>query len=255
MKLHVLGCSAVELPNSRLSSFLIDDKLLLDAGTIGSVLDENQQMKIKHILLTHAHLDHIKDLPFFADYISMNNKKHHVTVISIPEVIHALKANLFNDVMWPDFTKMPTSRNPIIKLKSITTEKTIKINGYKVTAYSVNHSVPAVGYVIENNEGEKLFYMGDTGPNKVLWNSLNGERINSIIIEVSLPNRHKNIALKTGHLTPELFKSEIDKMVSAPVNIYITHTKPIYKKKVQEELRKLNIKNMKLLQDGDVYEI
>jgi ribonuclease BN (tRNA processing enzyme) len=255
MKLHVLGCSAVELPNSRLSSFLIDDTILLDAGSIGSVLDEKQQLKIKHILLTHAHLDHIKDLPFFADYLSMSNKKTSITVISIPEVIHALRSNLFNDVVWPDFTKLPSSRNPVIKLQSITTEKTVKINGYKVTAYNVNHSVPAVGYMIENKTGDKLLYTGDTGPNAAIWKSQNGGKLHSVIIEVTLPDRYKNIALKTGHLTPGLLQSELDKMTERPANIYVTHTKPVYRQRVHQELKKLNIKNMKILQDGDVYEI
>jgi ribonuclease BN (tRNA processing enzyme) len=255
MKLHVLGCSAVELPNSRLSSFLIDGRLLLDAGTIGSVLDEKEQLKIKHILLTHAHLDHIKDLPFFADNIAMNNRSHQVTVISIPEVIHALRANLFNDVVWPDFTKMPSPRAPIIRLESITPNRTIKVNGYRVTAHLVNHSVPAVGYVIENTSGEKLLYMGDTGPNEELWKSLNGKHMSGIIIEVSLPTSLRNIALKTGHLTPGLLVKELGKMRTAPDTIYITHAKPMYRKKVQEELKKLDIKNMKILRDGDVYEI
>jgi ribonuclease BN (tRNA processing enzyme) len=255
MKLHVLGCSAAELPDSSLSSFLIDDKLLLDAGTIGSVLDESSQLRIKHILLTHAHLDHIKALPFLADNISMSNKRHQITVISISEVIHALKTNLFNNVVWPDFTKMPSSRDPIIKLKSITAEKTMKVDGYKVTAYRVNHSVPAVGYVLENKTEEKLLYMGDSGPNEAIWKSLNGNHMYGLIIEVSLPTSHRNIALKSGHLTPGLLTEELGKMIALPDNIYITHAKPMYKKKVQEELQKLNIKNMRLLKDGDVYEI
>jgi cAMP phosphodiesterase len=111
MKIMVLGCSAVELPNSNLTSFLIDGKLLLDAGTIGSALDESAQWKIKYVLLTHAHLDHIKDIPFFADNISMHNINHSVTVMSIPSVIRALKKHLFNDVVWPDFTKIPSPEN------------------------------------------------------------------------------------------------------------------------------------------------
>jgi cAMP phosphodiesterase len=255
MKLHVLGCSAVELPNSRLSSFLVDGKLLLDAGTIGSVLDEQQQLKIKHILLTHAHLDHIKDLPFLADNIAMNNQRHQVTVISIPEVIDALRANLFNDVVWPDFTKVPSSRAPIIRLESITPNRTIKVDGYRVTAHLVNHSVPAVGYVIENASGQKLLYMGDTGPNEEIWESLNGDHLSGVIIEVSLPTIRRSIALKTGHLTPGLLVKELDKMGTVPDTIYITHSKPMYKKKVQEELKKLDIKNMKIMRDGDIYEI
>lgn len=255
MKMQVLGCSAAELPGSRLSSFLIDEKILLDAGTIGSVLDESEQWKIKHVLLTHAHLDHIKDLPFFADNISINNKKQHVTVISIPKVIHALKSNLFNDVVWPDFTKIPTAENPIIRLESIETEKTFRVDGYKITAYNVNHTVPAVGYVIDDKRGRKLLYTGDTGPNKTIWNSFNDAHIHGIIIEVSLPNRYKNIALETGHLTPGLLKTELDMMLNLPDTIFITHTKPAYKKRVREELENLNINNIKILRDGEIHEI
>jgi cAMP phosphodiesterase len=255
MQIQVLGCSAVELPNSKLTGFLIDQKMLLDAGTIGTVLDESQQWKIDYVLLTHAHLDHIKDLPFFADNISISNEEKHVTVIGIPEVVHALKSYLFNDIVWPDFTRIPTSEDPIIRLESIDTEKTIEVDGYKVTAYKVNHPVPAVGYVIEDKNGKKLLYMGDTGPNETIWNSLDGTRINGAIIEVSLPNRYKDKALLTGHLTPELLESELHKMTTLPDTVYVTHAKPVYKKTVREELKKLDINNMKILRDGDIYEI
>jgi len=255
MKIQILGCSAIELLNSRLPGFLIDNKILLDAGTIGTILDKNQQCKIKHILLTHAHLDHIKNLPFFADNISTGNNKHHVTVMSIPKVIRALKNNIFNDIVWPDFTKIPTAENPNIRLKSIDTEKTIIVDGYKITAYKVNHTVPSVGYVIEDKRGRKLLYTGDTGPNETIWNSLSSTRLHGIIIEVSLPNRYKNMALKTGHLTPGLLKLELEKMISLPDNIYISHNKPAYKKSVQEELKNLNIDNMKILKDGEILEI
>jgi ribonuclease BN (tRNA processing enzyme) len=255
MKIQVLGCSAAELPDSKLSSFLIDEKVLLDAGTIGTVLDEDQQWKIKNVLLTHAHLDHIKDLPFFADNISIRNIKHQVMVMSISKVIHALKSNLFNGVVWPDFTKIPTAENPIIRLKTIDVEKTVRVNSYDVTAYTVNHTVPAVGYVIEDKRGRKLLYTGDTGPNETIWNSLNRTHLHGMIIEVSLPNRYKNLALKTGHLTPELLRLELEKMRRLPEAIYISHYKPAYKKKVQEELNKLNISNLKVLKEGEIHEI
>ncbi len=255
MKIQVLGCSAAELPNSRLSSFLVDGKILLDAGTIGTVLNESEQWKIRHILITHAHLDHIKDIPFFADNISMKNKRHNVTVMGIPYVIRALKHNLFNNVVWPDFTKIPTPENPIIILKNIDIGKTFGIDSYKVTAYKVNHTVPAVGYIIEDKRGKRLLYMGDTGPNVTIWNSLKGTKIHALIMEASLPNRFENTALKTGHLTPKLLKLELNKMTNLPEIIYITHCKPAYRDNVKEELKKLDIKNIKIIKDGDMYEL
>jgi ribonuclease BN (tRNA processing enzyme) len=255
MKVQVLGCSATELPKSNLTSFLIDGKILLDAGTISSALDERDQWKIKHVLITHAHLDHIKDLPFFADNISIHNKRHQVTVMSIPEVIRAIKQNLLNDVVWPDFTKIPNAKKPIIKFNTISIGKSFKINSYRITAYRVNHTVPAIAFLLEDKKNKTLLYVGDAGPNDALWELLDKKKINGLIIEVSLPDSFKNTALQTGHLTPQLFVLELKKLKYLPERIFVSHCKPIYKKRIKEELRRLKMKNIQILNDGVALEI
>lgn len=254
MRIQVLGCSATELPDANLSSFLIDQEILLDAGTIGEMLHEKEQRKITHILITHAHLDHIKDLPFLADNLSMNGRDHSVTVMSIPDVNRALRQNLLNNVLWPDFTKIPSPKNPIIRLKDIITEKSFKINGYNITAHAVNHNVPAVGYLIEDKSSRRLFYTGDTGPSDSLW-TLMDKKLHGLIIEVSFPDRFKSMALKSGHLTPKLLYSELKKMGLLPEMIYISHCKPRYCKSIRDELKALPVKNIKMLKDGEVLEI
>lgn len=238
-----------------MTSFLLDDRLLLDAGTIGAALDDTTQAKIRNILLTHAHLDHIKDLPFFADFIIQSNTHQHITVFSIPEVIDSLKKHLFNDILWPDFTKIPSADDPVVRLRAIRPGELFSVDGYKVTAYHVIHTAPAVGYLIEDTQGTRLLYLGDSGPNDALWNSLNGTQLNGIIIEASMPDRLEGLALMAGHLTPGLLKKEIDKMSTRPGTFYVTHAKPFHRDKVTEELIKLNISNMKILEDGQVYEI
>lgn len=257
MKITVLGCSAVELPHARLTSFLIDDNLLLDAGTIGTALNKNQQGKIHNILLSHAHFDHIKDLMFFVDDMGINDNGRNVAVMSIPEVINALKIHVFNNIIWPDFTRLPTPENPIMRLESINTDVDFRVDGYVITAYKVNHTVPAVAYVIENKKGKRLLYMGDSGPNETTWKAFNDMemQLDGAIIGVSLPNKCRNKAILTGHLTPELLKIELDKMKNLPLNLYITHAKPIYKEAIREELFRLNISNLKILNDGDIHEI
>jgi ribonuclease BN (tRNA processing enzyme) len=254
MRVQVLGCSATELPDANLSSFLIDQKILLDAGTIGEMLHEKEQRKIKHILITHAHLDHIKDLPFFADNMSMNDRNHSVTVMSIPSVNRALRQNLLNNVLWPDFTKIPSPKKPIIRLKDIIAEKSFKINGYIITAHAVNHNVPAVGYLIEDKNSKRLFYTGDTGTSDSLWKFID-KKLHGLIIEVSFPERFKSVALKSGHLTPKLLYSELKKMDSLPEMIYITHCKPRYCRRIRDELEALPVKNIRMLKDGEVLEI
>lgn len=255
MRIRVIGCSAVELPNSNLSSFLIDGKILLDAGTIGAALGQSEQWKIKHVLITHAHLDHIRDLPFFADNISINNRKHQVTVMSIPQVIQALKHNLLNNTVWPDFTKIPSPEHPILRLENVVPGKPFTIDGYNITAHKVNHAVPAVGYLLEDKKGKRLLYMGDAGPSDAIWKSLSNKKIHSLIIEVSFPERFKALALKTGHLTPALLGAELKKLGELPDSIFITHCKPHYRKKVAQELKKLGLNNIEILKDGALIEL
>jgi ribonuclease BN (tRNA processing enzyme) len=255
MKLQVLGCSAVELPKLNLPSFLVDDRILLDAGTIGSFLDEKRQWKIRHVLITHAHLDHIKDLPFFADNILSNKKRFHVTVISVPEVVRALRQYIFNDTVWPDFTRIPTTDNPIIRFRNIKTEKAFTIDGYTITAHEVSHAVPAVGYLIEDKKGKRLLYTGDSGPTDTIWDSLSQTRIHALITEVSFPNRLRKVALRTGHLTPGLLNEEMKKTKTIPDNILITHFKPLYSKSIREELRKLPCSKIRILKDGETFRL
>lgn len=254
MKIKVLGCSAAELPDANLSSFLVDNKLLLDAGTIGEVLDEQAQWKIKNVLITHSHLDHIKDLPFLADNISINNRLQGVNVISIPPVNSALKQNIFNGIIWPDFTKIPSAGKPIIKLRNISTNKAFTVNGYRIIAYNVNHPVPTIGYLIEDKKGKRLLYFGDTGPSDIIWQALK-QKVHGLIIEVSLPNRFRNMAMESGHLTPNLFAAELKKIKYMPDKIFITHCKPRYRDRIKKELKKLKINNIRILKDGALLEI
>ncbi|MEW6214236.1 MAG: 3',5'-cyclic-nucleotide phosphodiesterase [Nitrospirota bacterium] len=253
MKLKVLGSSGAELQGYHLPAFLLDRCLLLDAGTIGASLNEAEQWKIRVILLTHSHLDHIRGIPFLADNILLRNKRHDVTVISIQPVLDALKNNLLNNTIWPDFTEIPDTKNPVLKLKTIAPVQAFSVCGYKIVAYGVNHSVPAVGYIITNMRGKRLLYTGDTGPTDTIWKAAKG--INCAIIEVSFPNRMEEVAIKTGHLTPGLLMKEINKMENLPEKILITHPKPQYFKQIKMEIEALHVNNIEILKDGEMYEI
>jgi ribonuclease BN (tRNA processing enzyme) len=175
--------------------------------------------------------------------------------MSASKVIRVLKQNIFNGIVWPDFTRIPSPARPIIKLKSIDTGKKYRIDGYKVTALKVNHAVPAVGYLIEDRRGKRLLYTGDSGPSRGIRDCLKNTVIHALIIETSLPNRFKGLALKTGHMTPKLLEAELKKIKGLPDRIFITHCKPRYKKSVRDELKKLNISNIKILTDGDVLKL
>lgn len=259
MKIKVLGCSGAEMPNFRLPAFLIDERMLLDAGTISASLNENSQSKITHILITHAHLDHIRGIPPLADNMLVKNQKPKITLVGIKEVLNTLKENLLNNSIWPDFTSIPNPKEPVLRLKTIEIGKNYKINGYSIIAEKVTHSVPAVGYIIKDSKGKKLIYTGDTGPAIDLWKRANIEaqttEINGAIIEVTFPNSMRDLAIKTGHLTPALLFDELKKLKQLPKKIFITHPKPQFSDIIVTELRSLNIKQITMLKEGKTYVI
>jgi len=255
MKIRVLGCSGAEFPGHNPPGFLLDDEILFDAGSLTNVLDGSGQQKIRNIFITHAHLDHIRGIPFLADNLLIKNKGCKVNIISIPQVIKTIRENLLNGQVWPDFTIIPGPGNGVLKFLAARDGCSMRINDFTVTPYKVNHSVPAVGYLVEDRDGKLFFYTGDTGPTDATWEKIGDRQIHCLIIEVSFPNRMKETALMTGHLTSRLLKEELSKVKHLPEKIYITHTKPQYFRTIRTELKNLGIRNLSLLRDGETIRI
>lgn len=252
MRLRVLGSAGAELPDFRPPAFLLDDQILLDAGTIGSVLSEEEQWKIHTIFITHSHLDHIRSIPALADNIIITNLLHTVSVQSTVEVITALQNHLFNNIIWPDFTRIPSAENPVIKFTTITPHQECIVGEYSITAIPVNHTVPTVGYVVKSG-GRTLVYTGDTGPTEEIWTYCSGA--DALIVEVSFPDSMKDLAEVTKHLTASMLVEELAKIEVLPKRILITHPKPQYYDLIHKEVEGLAISGVELLRDGSVYEI
>jgi len=255
MRIKVLGCSGAEYPGHNSPAFLLDDEILFDAGTLTSVLEEKQQMRIRTIFVTHAHLDHIRGIPFLADNIVMARKRRRVTVYSIPSVVTTIRKHLFNSAVWPDFTVIPHPDDAILKLAKVKEGRPVREGEYEVTPYRVSHTVPSVGYLVEDGKGRRLFYTGDTGPTVRTWEKIGKRKIHCLIIDVSFPNSMEELAIRTGHLTPRLLRAELDKMAVPPGRVLITHPKPHYRKKIEAEIRKMNTDGMRLLRDGETISV
>jgi ribonuclease BN (tRNA processing enzyme) len=255
MKIKVLGCSGAEFPGRKPSGFLLDDKVLFDAGSLTKALDIRAQRRVEYIFITHAHLDHVIGIPFLLDNIAVSNIRHRVNIIGIPAVLKAIKKNILNDSIWPDFTAIPNRDNGIVGWFALKPGQPMNIDGYTVTPYKVSHSVPAAGYLIESEKRRKVFYTGDTGPTSSTWEKLKGKRIDSLIIEVSFPEKMQKLAIKTGHLTPGLLKKELSKMNPLPETIYVTHLKPQYYKTIKKELGRIGVKRVRILKDGETIRI
>jgi ribonuclease BN (tRNA processing enzyme) len=253
MEIRVLGCYGGELPGYRVCSFLVDGDLLLDAGAVTSVLSLAEQTRIANILITHTHLDHIRDLPFLATNVAGAGFEQPINVLSTPEVIHAIKIHLFNNALWPDFTALPTADLPVIKCIAIDPDVDVRLAETTIRAIPVDHKVPAVGYLVRKRKGA-ILYTGDTGPTDRFWEEANSVRdLKAILVETSFPNDQEAIARKSGHLTPQMLRSELKKLRRKDILILLTHMKPQYLRQIRKEVRGLNDSRVALLRQGSRY--
>lgn len=255
MKIRALGVSGSELPGQNLPAFLIDGTVLLDAGTIGQSLDSAAQAKISHIVLTHAHLDHVKGIPFLLDNMTAAATGGAITLLSGSDVLLDIRRNLLNDRIWPDFTRIRNGRNRSLQFRSLSPARQSVINGYRISCEKMNHTVPSYGYIIGQPGRKSLAYTGDTGPTIQFWEKVSRLRADCLIVETSYPDRLSSLALKTGHLTPSLLQKELLKITHRPSKIYITHSKPGYLKEIKREIKALQLSDLEFLGDNQVFTV
>ena len=251
MRLHALGCYGGEAPGCHQTSLLVDGRLLLDAGSVTATLSLDSQAGIDHVLISHAHLNHVAALAFLADNL-FAARTRPIEVWSIPPVIRQLKTHLFNGIIWPDFTALPSPRNPILSFHEIREGKPQRVGRYEVVSFRVHHTVEAAGYLVSDGESSILF-QGDSGPTDELWKVANAAaRLQAIIVETSFPNRLQDLANVSGHLTPQTLRAELTKLKVDPA-IYAQHIKPQVLSEVVRELADLSYPPVAPLEQGKVY--
>ena len=230
----------------------MDDDTLVDAGTVGGALSVAEQIEIKHALVTHAHLDHTVGLTFLADTLAMVAPDRCVTVAGISPVVQSLRIHAFNDLLWPDFTAIPSADNPVLGFRTLAEGTEARVGHLRVTPVSVEHTVPTTGFVV--HDGDTGFvYSGDTGPTERLWRiAREVHGLKAIIVETAFPNRLAALARVSGHLTPEMLRREIDKM-PADLPIWVYHIKPQLFEETAEELANIDPTRIHTLEQGKTY--
>ena len=208
MIFKVAGCYGSELPGYHSAGFLVNGRLLLEAGTVTSILSWEEQLGVTEVLVSHIHLDHVKELAFLVDNRAGKTPRPLI-VTGVPEVVAGLRRHLFNDRIWPDFTRIPSRRAPTLAYRVIPEGRYSRVCGLSIKPVRVNHPAPATGYIIRE-PGTSVLYTGDTGPTEAIWKSARNLRdLKAVIVECSFPSGMEDIALASGHLTPALLEREL----------------------------------------------
>ncbi|MSQ73671.1 MAG: 3',5'-cyclic-nucleotide phosphodiesterase [Betaproteobacteria bacterium] len=225
MRLRILGCSGgIGGRHLRTTSMLIDEDILIDAGTGVGDLSLSEMSLIDHVFVTHSHLDHIATIPFMVDTVG-GMRSRPLTVHAIPEVLEVLRKHIFNWIVWPDFTKVPTEEKPFMRYEEIQVGETIRFGKRALTVLPAVHTVPAVGYQMESGNGS-LIFTGDTTTNDALWEIANKiDNLKYLIIETAFCNKDIALAKLSKHLCPSMLAEELAKLERVP-EVYVTHLKP-----------------------------
>jgi len=252
VKFTVLGCSGGELPRHRTTCFLVDGRLAIDAGALTQGLELEALLEVDDILLTHSHFDHVKDVPLLADLL-VGRRKTPVRVHASPECARALREDVFNDRLWPDFTRIPDERHPVISIREFDPRRPFRIGPYYIRPVPVVHPVESMGYIV--SDGRASFAIsGDTGPTDRFWERVNAEKkLSAVLVELSFPNALQELADVSGHLTPRTLQAELAKLTRNGYPVLLYHLKPAYAAELKREVGALKLPDTRVLKVGDKF--
>ncbi|MGH9459243.1 MAG: MBL fold metallo-hydrolase [Thermoanaerobaculia bacterium] len=247
MRLKVLGAYGASDATHNLTGYLIEDRIAVDAGTLTSKLTLLQQAKIEVIYVTHAHADHIRDLPDLIQNRFAQNAPP-LKVLASKDVMERLRRHIFNGEIWPDFEQFlsPETGKPAVHYRALTPGKRVVEAGAGFTAVNVTHSVAAAGVILEL-DSQAIVFTGDTGPTREIWKRANKTAgVVAVVTEASFPNDYQQLADESGHLSPQTLADELTKIeIDAP--IYASHRKLPYERKIESEIKNIRDRRARIL--------
>jgi len=237
----------------RLTCFLIDDCVAVDAGSIAIALTNEQRSKVKDIIITHPHMDHVASLPIFIDdlYPSLQEP---MRVHATPEVIQLLERDIFNWNLYPRFSDLKNDYGPVMEYVPIPIGKPFTVAHLNVVAVPVNHIVPTVGLVVSDGQ-KSVAFSSDTAETDEFWKILNEMKdLDALLIEASFPNRMAKLAEVSRHFTPASLGQELKKLNHNGMDIMAVHLKATYRDEIIAQLNALNIPKLSAMEPGRIYE-
>jgi ribonuclease BN (tRNA processing enzyme) len=253
MKVKILGCHGGVAPGYRTSSYLINDQFLIDSGSAATALTPVRQREIEDIFITHAHIDHIKDICFLIDNTFYDDRAV-LKLRSTPLILENIHRHMFNDILWPDFSKIYVGKSKTKALLDfLPFEKEISFSGLTIRQCDVNHVGPAIGYILDDGKKQVVF-TGDTGPTDEIWELASQcNNLQGVFTEISFPNNMDELARASGHFTLDQLVTDLKKLKQTDVPIHIAHFKPRFFEDLMDEFHRLAPERMRLLHQEDEF--
>jgi ribonuclease BN (tRNA processing enzyme) len=261
MNVRVLGCSGAITSSANdahdpggTTALLVDDDILIDAGTGVAVLNDDELARIHHVFLTHSHLDHMAYLPLMIDAVG-DARGAPLTVHTSRATLEILRAHIFNNLIWPDFTRIPSPEAPSVRFEPLEVGEVFTLNGRAVIALPAEHAVPSMGFALSSGAAS-LAFSGDTTTNPEFWTlvcALPGLRY--VIVETAFPDAQIATAHAAHHYCPSLIADDV-RGIGLKAELLISHLKPPHGAQILDELRAaLPDLALRALRAGEVLEL
>lgn len=241
MKIDILGSYGGNANFYKLTSFLVDDFLALDAGCLTTALNLDRQYKITDVFVSHSHIDHTGSLPYLIDN-QFGLTESPLRIWSSQFVIDSLRQHIFNDVIWPDFSRLPSPDKSCMEFMTLEPNQPVQVRHLTITPVPVNHLVPCCAFFVESSlSGSCILYTADTTSTEEVWQLANQKKnLECVIVDCSFPNHMEDLAIASGHMTPNLLAKDLQKL-KQPCKILVYHLKPSFDGKMTRELDELGI--------------
>lgn len=235
MEVRVLGCSGgIGGLGQRTTAFAVDHDILIDCGSGVAALTTEQLLRVDHVFITHAHLDHIAFLPFLVDTVG-DYRSEPIVVHAAPETLRIIRSHVFNWLVWPDFSAIPDRSHPIMRFNEFRVGESLDLGHRRITALPALHAVPAVGYQVRGEQGSFVF-SGDTTLCEPLVTALNAiADLRVLVVETAFPNLQHDLALAARHLCPTMLFTLLDRLAGSP-EVFVTHLKPMQAAEIASEI-------------------
>ncbi len=228
--------------------------LAIDAGSLGLVGEPVDMARVREVILTHAHIDHIATLPMWIEAL-LSQDRAPVAVHGTQDTIEQLRKHFFNGVIFPDFEQLAEKDGrQLMEYRLVPEDRAFGLAGFSLEAIRAEHPIETHGYFVDDGVTEVLF-ASDSGPSERLWQACEGrERLKAVFLETSFPDFMEDIAESAGHLTPGLLAEEL-KRAPEQVQVFITHMKPAYRDGITRSIQALNDPRVHLVIPGQELEI
>jgi Cft2 family RNA processing exonuclease len=253
VEVRVLGSSGGASPGCPPTSFLVDGRLSVDAGAVATALTLEEQSRVRDVLLTHSHLDHVRDLPLLL--INSDRDGEPLRVHAMQVTLDAIRAHLFNKSIWFEAFSIPSPEAPLLSGRPLPLGRPVDVAGYRVTGYPLRHTVESAGWLVER-DGTSVFFAGDTDQEDCLVGPVRdaGDRLHAVFLEASYPDRMADFARLTGHLTPTQL-GRAARNVPDGTPILVSHLKPGFEDEIGREIAALGRPWIRPVTAGEIVRI